>query len=126
MMDDKEHVYQDDFAPLRGMTVIPWLGWVLILTGIIGALWAGRVFAEPMAIASVGNGQIIITVYTEECELKDTVSNLPNRATWTQQGKTFEGCVGVQPAAGVAMFYFREDKTVAVVPLQAFARATGA
>lgn len=125
MMDDKEHVYEDGFPHIPGMTVLPWAGWFLIVVMLILALWAGKVFAEPMAVATVGNGEIVITVYTEDCQLTDIVSNLPKRATWLQKGKTFEGCVGVQPEAGVAFFYFKEDRTVAVVPLQVFSRVTG-
>lgn len=122
----EEHEWHDGFPVLpRGMTVLPWLMWAVILSTVILALWAGKVYAEPMAVANVNGGQVVIMVYTDDCNLKDTVINLPKRATWTEGGKTFEGCVGVQPEAGVAMFYF-DDKTVAIVPLQIFARATGA
>lgn len=68
---------------------------------------------------------ITITVYSEDCALKNVVSNLPKRATWTEKGKTYEGCAGGQPDAGVVMLYFKEDRSVAVVPMQAFRPLTG-
>lgn len=120
MSEEKEY-----FGRIPNLTILPWFLWALILFAVIGALYAGKVYAEPLAIANVNNGQVVITVYTEDCQLKDVVSNLPKRATWTEGGKTYEGCVGVYPSFGVAGFYFN-DKTVAVVPLQAFARVAGA
>lgn len=110
-----------------GVVIIPWFVWAVVIgLCLAGALWSGKAIAEPMAKASVNNGQVVITIYTEDCTLKNVVTNLPKRATWVEGGKTYEGCAGVQPDAGVAMFYFSGDKTVAVVPLQIFARVIGA
>lgn len=97
-----------------------------VVLAVIAVLWMKQAKAEPMAQASVNQGQVVITLYTEDCALTNVVTNLPKRATWKEGGKVYEGCVGVQPQAGVAMLYFAGDKTVAVVPLQLFARVTGA
>lgn len=86
---------------------------------------AKKAYADPMAKVIANGGQVVITVYTEDCARKDVVTNLPKRATWAEDGKTYEGCVGIQPEAGVAMFWF-DDRTVAIVPLQAFVRVVGA
>jgi hypothetical protein len=83
--------------------------------------WPAAVCAEPMVKANVQG--IEITVYTEDCALKNVVSNLPKRATWVEKGKTFEGCAGATQF-GVLIFYFN-DKTVAVVPVEHFAKVTG-
>ena len=107
------------------MVIVPRIVAALLL-GFFLAAATFHAFAEPIAQATVANGQIVITVYSEDCQLKDVVSNLPKRATWVQQGRTFEGCVGVQPSLGVAMFYFREDHSVAAVPVSEFVRVIGA
>jgi hypothetical protein len=60
---------------------------------------------------------------TEPCKLKEHVGNLPNRATWQQDGKVNEGCVGVPPQSGEALFWF-DDLTVVRVPLQMFHKVT--
>ena len=110
-----------------GDSILPWFFWAVVIGLVLGGvLYAGRAVAEPMAKASVNNGQVVITIYTEDCALKNVVTNLPKRATWVEGGKTYEGCAGVQPDAGVAMFYFSGDKTIAIVPLQMFARVVGA
>lgn len=117
----------DDFGHLPNLTMLPWLVWALVIVlAIGGALYAGRAVAEPIARASVNNGQVVILVHSEDCALTNVVSNLPKRATWNEGGKVYEGCVGIQSQAGVAMFYFADDKTVAIVPLQMFQRVVGA
>ncbi len=94
--------------------------------GLYGLFGAARLaFAEPVARAVVNNGQVVITVHSEDRALTAVVTNLPKRATWVEGGKTFEGCVGVSPI-GVAMFYFLADKSVAAVPLEMFQPVTGA
>jgi hypothetical protein len=92
--------------------------WAVVL--IFLTCWPSAVFAEPWLKASVQGVEIV--VHKEDCALKDAVSNLPKRATWFEKGKTFEGCAGAAPHAGVLMFYFLEDKTVAIVPMDAFAK----
>lgn len=76
--------------------------------------------AEPVASAS-HNG-ITITLFDEGCKSQN-VKNLPYRALWKEGKGSFEGCYGVASGA-VVMLYF-EDKTVVVLPVQAFSRTTG-
>ena len=78
-------------------------------------------FAAPQFEAS-GEG-VKVVVHSEKCALKE-ISNLPYRATWTEKGKTTEGCAGPHPI-GVVLFYFA-DKTIVVVPMQEFVKVTGA
>lgn len=96
-------------------------GWVvfagLVLVGVKSAV------AEPMF--QVRQGDVVITLHSEECALKE-VSNLPRRATWTEGGKVYEGCFGVQPAMEAVMMYFVGDKSVAVAPVSIFQKVVGA
>lgn len=78
--------------------------------------------AEPTHKAS-GQG-VEIVIHSEACAFKDIVGNLPYRATWHEQGRTFEGCGGFHPV-GVAMFWF-SDKTVFPLPAQYFVKVVGA
>lgn len=103
------------------MTVIPLPYW-LIAAAIMWALSPILAKAEPVAAADAGGVRIV--VYTEDCTFTGTVTNLPKRATWTENGKTLEGCVGAFPEIGIALFYF-SDKTVVPVPMQMFQRVIG-
>lgn len=94
--------------------------WAAVVVVLGWGLHSGKVFGEPMAVAKEGG--IRIVVYTEDCSLKE-VKNLPKRATWTENGKTIEGCVGLFGQIGLAMFYFA-DKTVVPVPMQLFEKVT--
>ena len=100
----------------------PWVQGTIGLVCFVALVYAANAYAEPIARASAGG--ISITVYSEPCALKE-VSNLPARATWTENGKTFEGCAAANPELGVVVFFFREDKSVAAVPMQAFAPVIG-
>ena len=93
---------------------------VLFLIAVLLYGFAVESHAEPLLRATAGN--VVITIHSEECALKDVVTNLPKRATWEEAGKTYEGCAGAIPQLGVAMFYFVGDKTVAVVPGQMFVK----
>jgi hypothetical protein len=53
------------------------------------------------------------------------VSNLPGRATWTQDGKVFEGCYGLDMDLGLVVAYFQSDRTVVNLPQFLFERVTG-
>lgn len=101
------------------MTIFPLRFWV------IGAflLWTFMqpVKAEPMAAAEQGNVRVV--VYTEDCALTNVVENLTKRATWTENGKTLEGCAGIFPQVGMVLFYFT-DKTMFPVPMQIFSRVS--
>jgi hypothetical protein len=71
--------------------------------------------AKGLYVAEVSNVRIILT--DEPCELK-VVSNLPLKATWTQDGKVFTGCWGVM--GQIVMGYFVEDRSIAAIPVQVF------
>lgn len=79
--------------------------------------------ARADAVASAEAGGIRITLYSEHCKLTDQVSNLPYRATWTEEGKTVEGCVGLDPQLRLFRFWFA-DKSVVAIPMQVFNRVT--
>lgn len=77
-------------------------------------------YGEPTHKASGAGVEVV--VYSESCTLKE-VTNLPKRATWTENGKTVEGCGGV--TQGLAVFYWL-DRTVTVTPASVFVRVIGA
>lgn len=83
--------------------------------------WPLEAKSEPM-FQTVSPDGIVITLHSEKCDLKEIV-NLPKRATWQEKAKSYEGCWGLNPL-GVVMFYFT-DKTIAVVPAEAFQKVTG-
>ena len=89
-----------------------------IVQGIVAVgllfIWAG-LYAAPIAVATAPG--VTVTLFDEKCKLP-AVNNLPLRATWTQAGKTTEGCFGGFTEANAIGIYF-EDGTVAVIPAQA-------
>lgn len=94
--------------------------WITVL--IFLTCWPAAVLAGPIFVADAEGAKI--ELYDEPCKLKDAVSNLPYRATWTEKGKVFEGCFGAS-GAGVVVTYWKEDKTVAAIPVDAFKRVQG-
>lgn len=92
---------------------------VLILGTIVLSLSTAH--AAPVAVAA--NGGIKITLYDEPCRIP-VVSNFPLRVTWEEGGKVFEGCFGGN--FGVIAAYFENDRTVAIIPAQAFKPLTSA
>lgn len=67
----------------------------------------------PMQGGSVA--KIILT--DERCKVRSG-TDLPKRATWTENNRTTEGCWGV---GGRAIFMFWEaDQTILVLPVEAF------
>lgn len=128
MASDKDFIECKDWAqfyPTPRKTVAPY--WaigavVLVVIAVVGALYSSKVYAEPFAVTH-GDG-IVVTLHTEKCAMPE-VTNLPQRATWEEKGKVFEGCAGVNRDLGVVLFYF-SDKTVGAAPIQAFQRVTGA
>ena len=92
----------------------------LALIVLILGLFPTKSVAAPIAIGE--HDGIKIVLFDEPCKL-DAVTNLPRRATWTEGGKTFEGCFGVMGGA-VVVGYF-SDRTVAAIPAQAFVRVSG-
>lgn len=80
--------------------------------------------AKAKAVASLQDNQgIVITLFDDPCKLTKHVTNLPYRATWTENGKTSEGCAGVR--GPVVVLFFESDKTVGVIPSQAFSPVSG-
>ena len=94
------------------------LFWLAIF--IAGLLFWRNVEAQPVLQAQAKG--VVITIYDEKCTHPEA-SNLPLRATWSQDGKVFDGCAGAFTDFGVVAFWF-DDKTVAVVPVQVFKRMT--
>ena len=97
--------------------------YLLALAAAVFLFLPAGVKAEPQYRATVQG--IVITLHSEECALKGQVSNLPRRATWLENGKTYEGCFGYIEPLQVLMFYFVDDKTVAGIPAGAFTKVTG-
>lgn len=90
---------------------------VYLLLALVSKVYAAAIFG-------LENNGVTVTLYTEDCQLK-TVSNLPYRATWVEGGKTFEGCWGARPEAGVVLGFF-DDGSIAMMPIQAFRKLVGA
>lgn len=84
--------------------------------GIVLALFAGLLYAEPVARADAENGHV--TLHKSPCELKDKIANLPHKAVWVQDGKTFAGCWAHHPY-GLVIAYF-DDLTVVLINPQVF------
>jgi hypothetical protein len=76
--------------------------------------------AKPIATADQEGIRLVLT--DEPCTLT-AVKNLPFRATWVEKDKSYEGCYGSHPGAGIVMAYF-DDKTVAIMPAQIFHKTT--
>lgn len=87
----------------------------------LAATWPTKANALPIAQTVTQDGQKIVLT-DEECRL-DAVKNLKHRATWTENGKVYEGCYWVHPA-GVVLGYFA-DKTVVMIPVQTFTQVIG-
>ena len=94
------------------------LAWWIFALFILGIMFAGAAHAGPVMVAKVG--AVSITLYDEPCAIA-AVANLQRRATWTENGKVFEGCFGVSEI-GVVMLYFSDDRSVGAVPVQNFVR----
>lgn len=121
-MDDKEHSYHD--FNREELTVLPKVFWGTVITVVAVFLWSipKLVHASPLAQTVTAEGARIV-VTDEECQLKE-VTNLKYRVVWHEKGKVYEGCYAVHPY-GLVVAYF-SDKTVAVMPLDAFTKVTGA
>ena len=104
------------------LTLFPYSFWLAVILGLAlaGAMrWA---YAEPVFQAA--HEGVVITLDSDKCEL-DAVVNLPFKATWQEQGKTYKGCWAARTDAGVVVAFF-EDKTVALIPFGAFKKVVGA
>lgn len=98
------------------------VGFVIFLALALVLLPLG-LYAGPVAMME-GKGLSVTLYHPEKCQL-EAVSNLPFRATWTENGKTFEGCFTIDGQLGIVRMYF-EDKSVVAIPVQLFQRVTGA
>jgi len=125
MIEDKEHQWHDGFPVLpKGLTVIPWLVWaVLIGLAIAAVFYSAKVKADPLF---EGEGQgVKIVLYNEPCKL-DAVSNLPYRLTWEEKGQISEGCFAPRKDVDAIVAYFASDKSVALIPVSIFHKVIGA
>jgi hypothetical protein len=89
---------------------------VIVLS--LGMIVPSLGMAAPLYRASGGGVQIVLT--DEPCAMS-AVSNLAKRSTWTENGKTLEGCWGVSEAVGLVMAYW-SDRTVTAIPAQIFVK----
>lgn len=94
-------------------------GFALLLLAVT---WPTKAHAGPVYQADVEGVKIVLT--DEPCQIP-AISNLQRRATWTEKGKTTEGCFGGHQQFPIVMLYFA-DKTVVVVPVQMFTQVRGA
>ena len=107
---------------MNNETVFPLPLWfVLIVTLLFGC--PNSASAEPLFRFTAPEG-VVITLHSDRCELKE-VSNLPQRATWDENGKTFEGCWRPSAFFPLFIFFFQGDKTIADVPAGAFKKVIG-
>ena len=116
-MQDAEAKYERCY--IRRVVVLV-IGSIVLGAGLLG--FCSQANADPLYRAEAGDA--VITVYTEPCAVK-AVGNLPKRATWTEKGKTFEGCAGSHPQYPILVFYFEGDKSVVVIEHGAFQKVTG-
>src|SRR5262245_16960954 len=115
MNDDKEYFAR---FPKYSLTVLPWFIWLVIILSVV---FVTRAYAAPIAVAEEKGVRIVLT--DDPCTLKEVV-NLGRKVTWTEKGKTYEGCYEVHPY-GIVVAYFN-DKKVAVFPVDVFQKASGA
>lgn len=99
--------------------MIDWREIAFAAAVIVLMLFASVVYAAP--IATAGDERITVILTDEKCALS-AVTNLSLRATWRENGHTFEGCYAV--ARGLVLCYF-SDRSVVAIPSQAFQRVTG-
>ncbi len=121
MIDIHDEMTAEDAKMARGY-LRRLVGFAIVLVAVAcTAIIVTKAHAEPVYRAAAPDG-IFITLHDEACALEGVV-NLKRRATWTEGGKTFEGCWGARIDMGVVVAFF-SDKTVVVIPLQAFQRVT--
>lgn len=106
---------------MKPRLILPVIVWLVVIAAAI-AVPAQCARAEMLFVATAGGATVLLT--NEPCALKE-VSNLPNRATWDEDGKHYEGCWGVHPQAELVMAYF-SDRAVAIFPTGIFRKVSGA
>lgn len=91
----------------------------LLLALVVLAFGAcGPAYAGPLAIFQDKDNKI--TIFDEPCRQKEIVSNLPYRIVWEVNNKVYEGCAGAFMGGHVVGAYFPLDKSMAVMPANAF------
>ena len=93
-----------------------------LVVGLFLAMAMAPVFAEPMAQGS--NAQGTITIFTEECQLKNFI-DLEKRATLERNGKVMEGCISVLEGMNMFVFYYQPAKQILLIDGRFFHRVTG-
>ena len=100
------------------LTILPWLLWFFIVVTVI---WATKAYSAPIYQATSEGITVVLT--DEPCKFHEVV-DLPRRALWTENGKTFEGCWGAHPAFPIVLAYF-SDKSVVALPKEMFTKVIG-
>ena len=93
-----------------------------VIVGIALALVVHTASAEPLYQAVSNDGKIVITLYSDSCSIPG-VKNLPKKAVWRQDGKTYEGCAGLFETERMIAIYL-DDHTVQLLPASLFAPVT--
>jgi hypothetical protein len=117
---EKEEIKNERFHMRRILIAV-------LLGGFIAAgllAFAKKASADPRFAADGDNGAVI-TLFDDPCELKEQITNLPYKATWTESGKQFDGCWAPVQQLGVVQMWFT-DKTAFPVPLRVLKPVVGA
>jgi len=110
-MQDAEAKYERCY--IRRVVVLV-IGSIVLGAGLLG--FCSQANAAPRYAANVQGVSIVL--YDEPCKL-DAVANMPHRATWTESGKTYEGCFHYFEHVNLIVAYFA-DKSVAPIPVEIF------
>lgn len=90
------------------MTIIT--RWFIILLLLILAVAWNYAVAAPIARAS--DKDVVIVLYEDKCTLD--VIGLPQRAQWSQGGKSWEGCFDLRRDTLILIYF--EDKSIVIIP----------
>jgi hypothetical protein len=93
---------------------------------VILSLYMPPARADAALYRAIGEnpaGQTVeVVLHDEPCAL-EAIANLPKRATWTEPGKTYEGCWGPDPHLPIVQVYW-SDRTVVAIPRRALVPLT--
>lgn len=117
----QERERTNERCALRRIVIAVLLGG-FIAAGLIA--YSAKAMADPR-FAADGDDGAVITLYDDPCELKEEITNLPYKATWTEGGKQFDGCWAPVQALGIVQMWF-SDKTAFPVPLRLLKPVQGA
>lgn len=116
-MDTKEW----DDLDKRYITIMGRWFWLTVIMVVALFLFLSPAFSAPIYQADQEGVKIVL--FDEDCKLKE-VTNLKKRATWTEKGRTYEGCYGGHPFFPIVMGYF-SDRTVVALPSEIFIKVHG-